>query len=112
MDQDTSTKQLRGRIRKSLLRQLKLKNADTPYFRDQVEKYMGMWDVCDAMKKDIDKNGIQINVTLSTGVETLKTNEFVKMVPAYEKQMMATLNYLDLHVGNVAIEGDDDDADL
>lgn len=112
MDQDKSTKQQRGRIRNSLLRQLKLKGADTPYFRDQIEKYMTMWDVCETMKKDLDEHGVQISTMLSTGVETIRTNEFVKLVPAYEKQMMATLNYLDLHVDNVAVEGDDDDADL
>lgn len=111
MDDLQKKKKERNRIRTSLMNQLKLKGADTPYFKDQVDKYMHMWDLSEQMKEDIEKRGIQVPTTLSSGIETLKTNEFVKMIPVYEKQMMATLNYLGLHVDNVETK-DGDDVDL
>lgn len=101
------------RIEKALIEQLKLRGADTPYFLDKVDEYMQLWNMVDEMQQDINTRGLHYSAISAAGKEYVKTNEFVKLIPGYVKQMQAILDALDLKVDNVASPaGDDDDEGL
>lgn len=107
-----ATVRKRKKIRDSLIEQLRLKHADTPYFLDKVEQYMNMWDTVDQMEQHIKQNGLTYASHSAAGKEYTKTNEFVKLIPTYVKQMQSILDSMQLRTDNVASTEDiDDDAD-
>jgi hypothetical protein len=91
---------VRKNVRKTLLEQLKRRGADIALFEDQVEDYMAMWDLKEALIEDIRE----------TGLRTVdgKDNASPKQLPIVNRQMLALLKTLKIAPDDVLIEGEDD----
>lgn len=91
---------VRKNVRKTLLEQLKRRGADIALFEDQVEDYMAMWDLKEALIEDIRE----------TGLRTVdgKDNASPKQLPIVNRQMLALLKTLKIAPDDVLIGGEDD----
>ena len=95
-------------VKKSLLEQLKEKNADTDFFIGLVEDYFWYDTQERAMHKDIKERGLTIKTIGSSGIPIMKENPSVKSAVNYNKQKLAIIKQLGLNVDNVDV-GDDDE---
>ena len=91
---------VRKNVRKSLIEQLKRRGADIALFEDQIEDYMAMWDLKEALIDDIRETGLR------TGDG--KDNTSAKQLPIVNRQMLAQLKMLKIAPDDVLIEGEDD----
>lgn len=88
-------------IQKSLLCQLEAKGAAQPHFVDLVDDYMRLWEVKEALAKDIKKRGVSYVDVSSTGVEMQKNNPSVKELHGTNRQMLMLLRELGLTTDKV-----------
>ena len=91
---------VRKNVRKALMEQLKRRGADIALFEDQVEDYMSMWDLKEALIEDIHETGLRT----ADG----KDNASPKQLPIVNRQMLALLKTLKNAPDDVLIEGEDD----
>lgn len=91
---------VRKSVRKSLIEQLKRRGADIALFEDQIEDYMAMWDLKEALIDDIRETGLRTNDG--------KDNTSAKQLPIVNRQMLAQLKMLKIAPDDVLIEGEDD----
>ena len=92
------------------MQQLRAKGADTPFYRDLVDKYMVLWDSVELMIADIRAKGQTYWTISAAGREYEKDNPNVKLVPAYLKQMQSLLSDMGISPDKIILEGADDDA--
>ena len=96
-------------IKEALIGQLKAKKADTPYFVEMVENYMGLRGQLRAMKAAVKTAGLyETEVYHNAGDTRLKANPMLKEIRETQKQMLAILKELKLSVDTVISEEEDD----
>ena len=98
----------RENIKKSLLVQLKSIGASLNHYEDLISDYMGMWDVKQALSKDIKTRGVTYKDFSSVGVEMQKNNPSVKELVMVNKQMLSLLKELGLSTDKVRDAEDDE----
>lgn len=96
-------------IRKDLLKQLEHQGKTGSYFNDMVEDYLLMWRTKSELQKDIDENGLRIEVTSGNGFVTEKANESVPNLLKYNSQMLKLLSELGLQEPTITESDDLDD---
>ena len=96
-------------IRRSLVQQLTLRNSATDYFLDLVDRYMAMWRISLQLENDIEDRGVKFMDVSASGHEMWKNNPSVGELVRVTTQMAKLLSQMDLQVGNVAVEDNDDD---
>lgn len=98
-------------IKESLLEQLDKKGAKIAVFADLVDDYMSLFDIKNALKKDIKNRGVTYEDFNSSGVKVTKDNPSVKNLVNINRQMLAIIDKLKLDP-NAIIPPEDEDADL
>ena len=96
-------------IRKSLNEQLVAKKMDAVVYVDMVDKYIGYWRTAKLLQDDIDKNGVRIKQTSSTGVAREVMNESVRELPKIVNAMLSILKSLGLQEPTATEAGDGSD---
>ena len=96
-------------IRKSLNAQLVAKKMDAAVYKDMVDKYIGYWRTAKMLQDDIDKNGVRIEQTSSTGVAREVMNESVRELPKIINAMLQILKSLGLQEPTTTEAGDGSD---
>lgn len=96
-------------IKKSLIEQLKTKNADIDAFVELVNDYEALNKVCNALKKDIKERGTIVTEVNCTGREVRKANPSIKELRDTNKAMLAILKQLNLDTDTVRVKSDDDE---
>ncbi len=90
----------KAKIRASILEQLTAKGADVDLYLDQIDKYVWLWEQVERMRRDIRKNGTEIDAVSSTGNAYRKENPAVQNVLRYMQQMDRILTRLNLSTEN------------
>lgn len=83
-------------IKESLIDQLELKGATADFCLDLVNDYMALWDMKEALRKDVKKRGVTFRDYSSVGVEVSKNNPSTKEFVMVNKQMLSLLKDLGL----------------
>lgn len=83
-------------IKESLIQQLKNRNATADFYLDLVNDYMALWDMKEALRKDIKARGVTYKDKSSVGVEMYKNNPSNKEFVTVNKQMLSLLKDLNL----------------
>lgn len=97
------------KIQESLEYQLEKKGAKIECFQDLICDYMNLYDIKNALQKDIKKRGISYETTSASGYKIIKQNQSVKDLVAIGKQMLLILDKLGLTTKEVVGEGDEDE---
>lgn len=84
------------RIKKDLIKQLKLKCANTPTFLSQVNDYMSMWVTKELLIADIEDRGTFILYDNGGGQKGTKKNDSVADQAKINSQMLKLLDALDI----------------
>ena len=92
---------LRKKIRKSLMDQLKNKGADIALYADLVEDYMSLWDLKEMLVTDIKETGLR--------TPDLKDSSSPKQLPIVNRQMLAMLKTMKLSTDEIISSGSDSD---
>lgn len=106
------TKQKKGDIEASLIRQLEAKNAKIPHFLDLINDYMSLWTLKNKLQADIRKRGVSYTSKSAQGVDIVKQNQSVKDLVAVNKQMISLLDRLGLTTDAPTGETDEDNTGL
>lgn len=85
-------------VKKSLLDQLEKRGTVDDYLKDVVNDYMKLWEVKDALFKDIKNRGVTYKDVNSVGLPMFKNNPSNKEAIAVNKQMMSILKDLGLAI--------------
>ena len=96
-----------GKIRESLLDQLKAQNKLVDYCIDLVETYVVHWNLAQMLQKDIDKNGIRITVQTGNGHDKEITNPSIGDLQRETSIMLQILDKMDLKTPVLAGSKDD-----
>lgn len=96
------------KVRKSLLHQLKGKNADLDHFVGLVNDYCFYFEAVEDMKRSIADRGLTYTAVSASGKDYEKDNPAVKLLPAYTRQMLQILKDLGLTTDRIAAEEDDE----
>ena len=97
-----------AKIKKSLIKQLKNKNADLDCFTSLINDYAWFCKEERVMQKDIKENGHSISTNSASGFPIIKENPAIKNAIMYNKQKLSILKELDLRTDNVIDDADDD----
>lgn len=97
-------------VKESLILQLKMRNADTPFFLELVDEYMMFLKLQKKLRAEINKNGlIQEQVYNSSGSVCVKINSAVKALQDVDKHMLNILDKLKITTTNIISESEDDE---
>lgn len=88
-------------IKKSLIKQLENKSADTDYFLSLIDDYMFYFIEEQAMQEDVKTRGRSYKTKSASGFPILKENESLKNAVTFNKQKLAILKQLGLTIENV-----------
>lgn len=99
----------RKSVKKSLIDQLRAKNANINAFIALIDDYTAMNEMCSALRKDIKERGVLIKETNCTGREVTKPNPSIKELRDNQKAMLAILKQLNLDTDTVRVTSDDDE---
>jgi len=97
-----------GKIKESLIKQLKDKGANIEHFESLIDDYIWYWQQENEMQKDIKKRGRTFKAVSAAGNEYEKDNPSVKNIVIYNKQKLAILKELELTTKNVINAGDNE----
>lgn len=97
------------KIKASLIKQLKDKNADTDYFLGLVDDYIYYFEEEEDMQKDVKMRGRSYKAKSSSGYTTDKENPSVKNAIMYNKQKLAILDKLGLTIDDISNDDEDDE---
>ena len=86
----------RDQVQSALIEALKAKGADTALYRDQIEKYIDLWDMYALLAEDVRVNGLRYPTESPSGATVIKDNPSVKNLAGVNKQMLMQLKMLDL----------------
>lgn len=85
-------------IKAYLIEQLESKGADTPAFLAMVDEYMDLFEIKEALRKDIKKRGVCVYYDNGGGQRGAKRNDCVDQILKVSKQMTAILSTLEIKV--------------
>ena len=94
-------------VEQSLVDQLRANGADIHVFRGLISDYMSMYNVSEALKRDIRKRGAIIEAVTARGIEMNVPNPSIKELRDTNKSMLAILKQLGLSVDTVQAVDDD-----
>jgi len=97
-------------VKKSLIKQLENKKADTDYFLALVDDYIFYANEEQGMQDDVITRGRRYKAKAASGYMIEKENESLKNAITFNKQKLAILKQLELTTDNVM--GDDTDAEM
>ncbi|MBU3153494.1 RNA polymerase subunit sigma-70 [Clostridium estertheticum] len=83
-------------IKKDIIKQLKLKKANTPTFLSQTNDYMSMWIVKELLIADIEERGAYAEWNNGGGQTGIKKNDSVTDLVKVNVQMLKLLDALDI----------------
>lgn len=86
----------RKQIKESLEKQLEVKGANIPHFKDQIYDYLILYDTKKALQKDIKQRGVSFEAFSASGYKIQKQNQSIKDLVAISKQMLMILEKLGL----------------
>lgn len=97
-------------IKKSLISQLEIKKAATPFFLNLVDEYMNLYRKLKKIQTAINKTGLVVDEIFNTsGGKRIKSNPLLKEERETIKQMLSILEKLKLNTETVADENEEDD---
>lgn len=96
------------KIKESLIKQLKDKNANVEHFLSLIDDYIWYWNQEKEMQKDIKNRGFSFETTSASGYKIEKENPSVKNAVTYNKQKLAILKELGLSTSNVISDDEDE----
>lgn len=96
------------KIKDSLIKQLKEKDANVEHFLSLIDDYIWYWNQEKAMQKDIKERGFSFTAISASGKEYEKDNPSVKNAIMYNKQKLAILKELGLTTSNVVSDEEDE----
>ncbi|QXE19994.1 P27 family phage terminase small subunit [Clostridium sp. 001] len=96
------------KIKESLIKQLKNKDANVEHFLGLIDDYIWYFNQEKAMQKDIKIRGRTYITMSASGNEYEKENPSVKNAVMYNKQKLAILKQLELTTDNVGSDDDDE----
>jgi len=96
-------------IEKSLIDQLKARNAFIDAFKGLVSDYVAMYSVCEELKADIKERGITIVDYTASGRAVNKPNPSIKELRDTNKSMLMILKQLGLDLDTVKVKSDNDE---
>lgn len=95
------------KIKKSLVDQLVVQNKNTDYCMDLIDTYMTHWRLKEQLAKDIEENGIRIQVTTGNGYTKDMANPSIMDIQRETSIMLQILDKLDLKQPVMAESADD-----
>lgn len=98
------------KVKKSLLEQLKLRNAISDFYTDLINDYMSLWRTKEQLSDDLQNRGTVYLEANSSGREVFKNNPSTKELVMVNKQMLSLLK--DLGLNEPAVSNEPDDGDL
>ena len=84
------------KIKKDLIKQLKLKNANIPTFLSQINDYMNMWVMKELLNRDIEARGVVCSYDNGGGQRGNKKNDSVTDIIKVNAQMLKILDTLNI----------------
>lgn len=84
------------KIKESLLAQLGAQNKETDYFRDLVDTYMAHWRLKQKLIKDVEENGLSVEVVNGNGIKSKKPNPSIADMQKETTIMLQILDKMDL----------------
>lgn len=96
-------------IEKSLLDQLKARNALIDAFKGLISDYAAMYNVCEKLKNDIKERGITVVEYTASGRAVNKPNPSIKELRDTNKSMLMILKQLGLDLDTVKVKADNDE---
>lgn len=95
------------KVKESLLDQLRKKGDDPEYMQDMIDDYLNLWEIKKHLIADIKTRGVMYNDYSSTGVLMQKNNPSTKELVMVNRQMLAILRELGLHIAEPTDEDDE-----
>jgi len=96
------------KIKESLIKQLKNKDADVEHFLSLVDDYIWYWKQEKEMQDDVSDNGRTYKASSAAGKEYDKENPSIKNALMYNKQKLAILKQLELTTKNASSNTSDE----
>ena len=95
-------------IRESLEAQLRDQGSDVAHFRELIDAYLYFYGMEKAMRADVKKNGLLIEVATASGGVAQKENPCIKNAAAYNRQRLAILKEMGLTTASVRVVTEDE----
>lgn len=96
-------------IERSLLDQLKARNALIDAFKGLISDYVAMYNVCEKLKNDIKERGITVVEYTASGRAVNKPNPSIKELRDTNKSMLMILKQLGLDLDTVKVKAENDE---
>ena len=96
------------KIRKTLIAQLKNKNADIPTFTDLIDDYMTLWITKELLKADIEETGVKLAYNNGGGQSGYKENPSIEKFYKVNSHMLKILSELKIKTDSIGIEVEDE----
>lgn len=97
----------RQKIEKDMLEQLKNQEVEGEHYKDLVRDYMALWDIKNALIKDIEKKGVSIKYKNGKDQWGYKKNDSVPELNKVSAQMLKILSELGLKPSPVGNDDND-----
>lgn len=103
----TKKEQIREQIRQDLIDQLERQGVYGQHYLDLVDDYMALWDVKNALIKDIKERGVTTKYQNGANQWGYKKNDSVSELVKVNAQMLKVLGELGLRAADFEVEDDD-----
>ena len=97
------------KIKAGLVKQLKAKNADTPYFLSLIDDYMAMWVSKELLYQDLQERGCMVPYDNGGGQRGYRRNDSITDFNKTNAQMLKLLSELGIKPETIGTEDDDND---
>ena len=94
---------LRYEIRRDFMEQLKQRNMHQRYYESLVDDYLELWDIKNALIKDIKERGVSVQYNNGGGQSGYKKNDSVPELNKTNGQMLKLLSELGLRGANIEV---------
>ena len=100
------------KIKQDLIDQLERRGVYGQQYLDLVNDYMALWDVKNALIKDIKERGVSVRYQNGKNQWGYKKNDSVSELTKVNAQMLRILQELGLRATDIDSAGDDDDDEM
>lgn len=100
------------KIKQDLIDQLERRGVYGQQYLDLVNDYMALWDVKNALIKDIKERGVSVRYQNGKNQWGYKKNDSVSELTKVNAQMLRILQELGLRATDIDGAGDDDDDEM
>ncbi|SDZ19147.1 P27 family phage terminase small subunit [Tindallia californiensis] len=95
-------------IKRDLMDQLEEKGIHGSMYSDLINDYMNLWEIKNALIKDIKQRGVSVEYNNGGGQTGFKKNDSITELNKTNAQMMKILNELGLRATPKVVEMDDE----